>query len=89
VSASGEGSRERSLRRIDLAKRHRGEKTRRGFFRSGQGEIRTPDTGDTRIQHFQCCSFNRSDTCPEGRRSVAKIIADAKPMLQAGLHDGV
>ena len=30
---------------------------------NGQGGIRTHDTV-TRIQHFQCCSFNRSDTCP-------------------------
>jgi hypothetical protein len=31
--------------------------------RNGQGGIRTHDTV-TRIQHFQCCSFNHSDTCP-------------------------
>ena len=31
---------------------------------SGEGGIRTPETV-ARLQHFQCCSFSRSDTSPE------------------------
>ena len=32
--------------------------------KSGQGGIRTPGTV-TRTQHFQCCTFSRSVTCPQ------------------------
>ena len=42
-----------------------GRVPRRGSKRTG-GDSNSR-YGETRIQHFQCCSFNRSDTCPGAR----------------------
>ena len=41
---------------------------------SGEGGIRTPETL-ARLQHFQCCSFSRSDTSPGGGRHSSLAAA--------------
>ena len=49
---------------------------------NGQGGIRTHVT-ITRKQHFQCCSFNRSDTCPGSyarRLALASCFASMRSM---------
>ena len=51
--------------------------TKRVSRGSGEGGIRTPDTV-ARVQHFQCCSFSRSDTSPE---KGGKCIAPASSRL--------
>jgi site-specific DNA recombinase len=59
---------------------------------SGEGGIRTPETV-ARLQHFQCCSFSRSDTSPctahrAGGRQLSRSAAEGQAVWVGDLATG-